>query len=661
MRPSVLIFFSAALVLAQEPVAPTPESVGPHAGDNWSAYNIVNSFETGYRFLSLSGDNANYKSAVNYGNGIRLLGSSFSINSKTGGGFLFDDAFLTTEGLGGDPYENASFRVEKNRIYSYTGSWRSSDYFNPGLITDGGNGVHLQDTEYRSQDHNLTLFPNSAVRVFLGYSHDAQGGSGIATDQVFDPDIGIFPFSTKINRQRNEYRIGNELHWHHTVFLWTHAWSDFKDDSSYSLNGTTAPSISGGGDLLTAFNRTAPFHGTNPYWTAALFEDGSLVNLNARFTYTSDGGAFLSGENATGLSSFLAGQNRQITTAGSGKRPVATGNMTLSLFPTSKLTRVSHTSIYNVRTEGNNAFLQLDNLSQETQVLYFQSLGIRTFATEANATYRFRPWFDLTSGYEYSNRRINSVGDITFAQGAFSTPFTQTNELHSGNAGFHLRPLKPLFISVDGEIGRDSLPFTPKSDGNYHAVNAVVRYRAKNFQASTSLRENRNATSVTLSAYSAQSRTWSANASWTASPLLSLDASYSKLHVDTLGGINFFAGAAQLAGQSYYLSNLHTANIGVRLNAKNRFTLYLGGTLAKDAGDGRSSPTATNVGPAIPNFQVGQTFPIQYLSPDIRLSVRINERIRWNAGFQLFDYQANFFPGTNFVGRTGYTSLLWSF
>jgi len=494
----------------------------------------------------------------------------------------------------------------------------------------------------------------------LGYSRETQGGTGIATDQTFGTG-SAFPLFSRIKWQRNEYRIGNELHWHHTVFIWTRAWADFKDDSTYSLNGGPTASLAGNNGLLTAFIRTQPFHGTNPYWTAALFQTNTLFTFNGRFTYTGGQGAFLSSEGAAGLSSSLVAQNVQITTFGQGKRPVATGNATFSLFPTSKLTIVNHTSIYNVRTEGNNEMIQLNNLTQLTQTLNFQSLGIRTVATDADLTYQLTPGLALISGYEYSNRRINSVEESMTTRGTSLIPFSQTNQLHSGNAGFRWRPLKPLSIMVDGEIGRANLPFTPKSEGNFNAIRSIVNYRVKNFQASASLRDERNATSVTLSSFSSHSRVWSASASWSGSSWLSLDANYSKLHVDTLGGINFFANGTHLANQvSYYLSNLHTASAGVRLN-KNRFTVYFGGSLAKDTGDGRGNATSTTVGPAIPAFQAAQTFPLQYLSPVGRLSIRISERIRWNAGFQLFDYQTPFSPAINFVARTGYTSLLWSF
>ena len=104
MQNTILVLLMTAAAWAQTPVAPTDAPVGPSNGDNTSNYNIMNSFETGYRFTSIGGDPNEYRSQVNYDNGIRLLGSSFSMYSRDGHGKYFDELVLTTEGLGGDPY-----------------------------------------------------------------------------------------------------------------------------------------------------------------------------------------------------------------------------------------------------------------------------------------------------------------------------------------------------------------------------------------------------------------------------------------------------------------------------------------------------------------------------------------------------------------------------
>jgi len=72
---------------AQETVAPTvDEKVGSARGANKGDFNIVQSWELGYRFNSVGGDAGKYQSYVNYRNGVRLLSGSLYVNSKDGKG-----------------------------------------------------------------------------------------------------------------------------------------------------------------------------------------------------------------------------------------------------------------------------------------------------------------------------------------------------------------------------------------------------------------------------------------------------------------------------------------------------------------------------------------------------------------------------------------------
>lgn len=670
-RPALLPIYVICLAVcckAQEVVAPTPDKVGSVRGDDWNGYNIVNSFETGYRFLSAGGNLNTYRSNENFGNGVRLLGSFLTVNSKDGHGRLFDELVLTTEGLGGDPYVHASLRIQRNRLYEYTLLWRRSDYFNPGLVTGGGQGQHLLDSSYTLQDHDLTLFPQSRIRVFLGYTRDSQGGAGISTVQLFDPGGlfdptgNVFPAFTNIKRVENEYRLGFEVHWLGFTFNAARGWQDFKDDSADQFAGVSRGDGFNSSTILNLFGRTQPYHGTSPYWRAALFRDSRLFNFNARFTYTGGERAFLANETALGANQFGATANQQILTFGSARRPVTTGNASLSLFPTQKLTITENASFYNVRTDGNSAYLQFDNALQSADLLFYQYLGIRTAATQTDALYHVNSWLDLHGGYEYSNRRIAASPQVAFIGTPAAVPYLQTNELNTGTIGLRLRPLKPLVISLDGEFGHANRPFTPKSDKNYSALTARVQYRTKTLQLSAWSHSDYNENSVTISAFSSHSRTYSGSASWSPRNWFSFDATYSKIHLDTLGGIQFFSNAQLFPNQSsYYVSNLHTGTLGIRLSLLRRMDLYLGYTHVQDTGDGRNIPTTASTGPNLPVFESAQTFPVKFQSPLARLSVRLSERVRWNIGYQYFGYHADFWPTEDYLANTGYTSILWSF
>ena len=150
-----------------------------------------------------------------------------------------------------------------------------------------------------------------------------------------------------------------------------------------------------------------------------------------------------------------------------------------------------------------------------------------------------------------------------------------------------------------------------------------------------------------------------------------MDASYSKQHLDSIDGLAFFSAIApdtpsqlQNSYSSIYISNIHSGNLGVRFQLGKRADLYAGYTITKDTGDGRSAVVPAGVGPLQALLDSVQTFPLTYHSPLARLSIRIAPKIRWNAGWQFYDYSEEFHLlgyNQNFHANTGFTSVLWSF
>jgi hypothetical protein len=246
-----------------------------------------------------------------------------------------------------------------------------------------------------------------------------------------------------------------------------------------------------------------------------------------------------------------------------------------------------------------------------------------------------------------------------------------SNHLNTGRVGFRVRPWKPFSVNVDGEIGRANYPLTPISDKNYHSLNGRADYRTRRVQLSTSYRQvyNLNAP-FPFSTFSSHNRQYSANASWAPKDGISFDASYTKLHLDTRGGIAFFAitnvrPQIQSAFPSYYTSNIHAANLGVRWTVRRRADLYLGYSITKDTGDGRATQVPAGIANPVQSLVASvQTFPLTYESPLARVSIKITPKVRWNAGWQFYDYAEEFHLfgySQNYRAHTGFTSVLWSF
>ncbi len=667
MRISLALLTFALTLSAQPPVAPTNDPTGPPNGENVSAYNIRDDFEVGYRFRSIGGDEGMYRSTVNYGDGIRLLSSSLSIQSRDGKGKYFDQIVLSTQGLGNDPYQFASLRIEKNRIYRYDLTWRSSDYYNPALTISYGE--HLMDTVRHMQDQDLTLFPQSNYKLFLGYSRDTQSGPALSTIQLFDSRGDEYPLFQDIRREQNEYRLGGEAKVFGFRINALHGWEDFKEDTARSL--TTVSQGNNPNDLnqLNSFLGVEPYHGTSPYWRVALFREGEKYwAVNGRFTYVAGRRDFSFDELSAGLNRLGTPDQRQVVSFGNAQRPTATGNLTFSIFPASSVTVTNQTSLYNIRMEGEAYFVQFDNGIPISPVLPFQFLGIQTIANTTDVQYRVRPWLMIHGGYGYSDRRIRAIQtQSTVGQPAKPTPdpTEQNNSLNAGTFGVRIRPLKQFSINLDGELGRADKPIYPISDKDYHALKARLEYKTRVWRVSAFAGSDYNTNSNSFTSYAAHTRRYGIDGSWTLTTRFFIDAGYERLHLDTLGGLAYFAGApSQLVtgDSSYYVSNIHSGNLAARFAVNNRIDLSLGFNIVQDVGDGRATAiSASTIYTSNPAFLAAQTFPLRYLSPQAKISFKITEKIRWNAGYQHYAYRESFSALQDFRAHTGYTSIAWSF
>ena len=643
MRRALLCCLLVFPLVAQKTVAPTDEAVGRRSGEEWAGYRVIQSWELGYRFFSVGGNEGKYRSDVNYGNGIRLLSGRFAMTSKDGHGRFFDELLLNTQGLGNDPYESANFRIQKNKWYRYDGLWRQNNYFNPALPIV--NGEHLEDTVRRMQDHDFTLFPQSDVRFFAGFSRNTQSGPGLSTVALSGSTGPITPLVLDIRRSQNEFRYGNEFRLASVRVNWMGAQEWFKEELPARSAQATGPQVT----------RTQPYEGTTPSFRLNLFrEQGEKWAINGRGTYSRGLRNYDTQETATGLSLTNPTRTIQTVVGGAARRPVITGNLTLSLFPTSRLTITNHTAYSDVRMYGDSTYSQLENSTLLQSLVYFQTLGIRMITNATTADFAIRPGFALHGGYQYSERRIQSVERST--EDTFTDILTgdQTNRLNAGMAGVRLQPVRGLAILLDGEIGRQDHPFTPISEKNYHGLSARIQWRARTVTIGAVAQSNYNFNSISVTSHSSRSRRYAVDASWSPRSSVSIEASYAKLHLDTASGLAYFVSFRLVNDQSLFFSNVHSAYLGLRLAVLKRTDIYAGYSGTFDVGDGRAT-LGTNA------FQQVQTYPMSYYSPLARVSVRLTSKLRWNFGYQYYGYHEDLYSYQNYRAHTGYTSLLFTF
>jgi hypothetical protein len=668
MRNAIyIVWVLLAPVLAAQVVTPTPEQAGSPRGENTGDYNVMESFEAGYRYAAVSGNDGTYRADVNYGDGIRLLSSNLSVYSRDGHGHWFDQIVLTTVGLGNDPYQSVTLRVEKNRLYRYDMLWRLDDYYNPGL--DVAAGLHSMDTTRHMQDHNLTLLPQSKFQFHLGYSRNTQDGPALSTVELFStPPTSDFPVFENVKREQDEYRVGADVELAGFKLTLLHTWVFFKDDSGYQESGAIPGDNPSAGVTLNQFQRSEPYHGASPYWLGNINKSSKSIAVNGRIVYVDGKRNFILDENAFGVTP-LGAQNQEIFVGGDASRPSLTGDLSISLFPTARLTLVNNSSFDSTRIDGTSDYEQYNLATQTSDFVSFRYLGLRTIANATDLHYRVNRWLSFYAGYHFTERRIEDIEDYASPDTSLSgAMYKQANHLDEGLVGIRVKPLKAMTINLESEIGRADRPFTPVSDRNYQALGGRFEYRLKKLTFNAAYKENYNNNSITLTSYSSHARTYSSNVSWAPYDWFTLDASYSKLHLDSLSGIAFFADLPQptaLTSDQVYISNIHAANLATRFVVAKRVDLYLGYNITRDTGDGRNSATpAGATDPTTLIFAPVQTFPLNFQSPMARVSIRINQKLRWNAGWQFYNYHEDFGLFSFYQGyhaNTGYTSVTWAF
>lgn len=653
MRAAWLSFLCLSTAAAQPVIAPTNAQLGTARGENIGAYNIVNSFETGYRFRQVGGNLGKYRSDVNFGNGVRLLGSNLTINSREGHGGYFDELLLNTVGLGNDPYQMATLRVAKNSAYRYDLLWRQNDYYNPALPI--ANGQHLINTTRALQDHSLVLLPQSKLRLLLGYSRNSQAGPALSTVQVFDSRGDEFPLFTDVRRLQNEVRIGAEAQVAGFRLSLLRSWEFFKDDTERRITEPSAGNNGADPISLSSFRRTEPYHGSTRHWRVHLLSEKSkFYSVTGRFTYSGGQRDFIFDESAVGTDRFGGTVNRQILLFGNARRPVTTASTTVSIFPSSKLTITNHTAFHHTRMDGDGNYRELDNTSFSFSLLQFQFLGIRTISNTTDANYRFSDRIGIFGGYQFSTRRIRSIEQVDPGGFPDRIEAEQDNTLQAGRFGLRLRPIKPLSIVVDAEVGRNDRPFYPTSERNYQVFGGRIQYRTRALSFSALARTNYNTNSVSLANHSSRSRNYSLDASWSPLTWFGFDASYSKLHIDTVSAIAYFFNSQLVQNdRAVYGSNIHSGTLGSRFGVGKRTDLFIGYSRIQDTG--------SSLAPVVGSLIGFQSYPLAFDSPFARVSVRLHNKLRWNAGYQHYRYAEDLLSTQNYRAHTGFTSLSWAF
>ncbi|MGH9521694.1 MAG: hypothetical protein ACRD3E_04090 [Terriglobales bacterium] len=184
-------------------------------GVNRGGYNLQQSMELGYRFTDVSTHNGPndlnmFNTFVNLHQGPRVLDQTFSMRSLENTGTLFDNMYFSSFGWGGDSNNAARFRLEKNKFYNFSASFRrDQNFFDYDLLGNPMNNPaagltsfpvtispHAFQVVRRMADMNLTLMPQSQFVVRLGYSRNRADGPSLTTNHEAGDTTMLQPWNT---------------------------------------------------------------------------------------------------------------------------------------------------------------------------------------------------------------------------------------------------------------------------------------------------------------------------------------------------------------------------------------------------------------------------------------------------------------------------------
>jgi len=593
---------------------------------------------------------------------MRLLSSDLVMSSNNGGGALFDNLVATSFGIGGDPSQYFRVEMDKTRWYRFDGSYRRIAYFN-NLVNLALN-QHNADTTYEIGDFDLTLLPkNENLKVYLGYSLDNHKGN---TTTTYDYSRNEFPILAPWNTHANDYRVGFDARLSIFDLSFLQGFRYFKDDTTYFITAPTKGNSSGSTHLDT-FHRDLPTRGRDPFTRFSLH---TLVKRKVDFTgrviYSSASTDFSFFETVTGTDSS---GNKVIldrtSVAGNAKRPNAIGDAGVTYFANDRLSISDTFRINSFRINGGNNFLeQLLNSTNNvpnppviTNTLSFRLLSYRVWLNTIEGDYRVNTRFSFHLGYRHTDRRV-VLADFEVPPGGNLEGEPVTNSTDSVFGGFWARPFDPWTVYFDFEHGASDNVFTRVANydyTNFRVRNLIKPTKTLAINASLVTKNNDNPTLAPLGnvqipfGVTAKTRIFTSSVDWAPNQKFSMSAGYTYSHVSTNAAIVIFIEKVLLPGTSLYFMRDNFFFATSRVQVHPRVTLFTGFRINRDTGQGDRVPASVR--------EFISSYPMHLLTPEARLSVTMRRWLDWNAGWQYFNYNDEFFPAQDYHAHIGYVSL----
>ena len=511
LLPCTFALVAISPVAAQTADQPTEKTIGN--------YVVTQSVELGVRDTDKSGSSGMYDTFVNLQTGPRLFEQTFSLIAPEHDGALFDDLYISSFGWGGDPNNVARARASKAKLYDFTALFRrDQNYFDYNLLSNplnplslvpaadqAPNSPHAFYNVRRMTDLALTLLPQSAISVRLGYSHLRTDGPSFSSNESSNTPLLFQEISTFTNN----YQIGVDFKvLPKTTISYDQFLQWYRGDTSDSLSqtpfltsnglpvdignawgpdGATAACFNAAGQVIVApgcyvyqaYNRF------NPYKTHTPTEQLSLqsqaikhVDLSGRFNYSA---STLQSPYFDLFQGFTRGnvvEQIENGTAGTGKRISDTADFGVTIHITDRTRFLYSFRFLNWRMPSSLDFATLTWTgtgalptppsstgtppSSTSSVAYSNFLGNNMQFHQFELEQDFTRAFGGRIGFRYKTSAIREQGlQLDLLTGAVSgivgqpTPTANTIDIHedTGIVGLWYRPSQKLRASADAEFG----------------------------------------------------------------------------------------------------------------------------------------------------------------------------------------------------------------
>ncbi len=605
---------------------------------------LTGSVDLGYRWFSGAGGSMEtYRSVVDIGSGVRLLGLDLSLESAAKK--YFDRINVRGSGWGGDPYNTAHVDAVRHDWYSFSFDYRNIAYYNflPSYADPTiGAGIFLDqqafDTHRRMMDFNLELRPGKRIVPYLAYSHDSGFGTGI-TD--FVNELNSYPVADKPRDETDNYRGGVRIEMQKFHVTLEQGGTTFKDDqqvftSTQNFGNNTSPFL---GEQLSLNELTQSYgiRGDSIYSKALLTANPTpWLDIFGEFLYSQP-------RTSGSYFQYDAGQLVEMTTLleytsevdlvnVAAKQPHTTGMIGFEIRPTKRL-RVIESWMTDRLHDASAALLN-------QQILTPAALALITNFTDRLVTNYNREQvdvlYDLTSritvrgGYRYE------WGDGLTEGALISGLPTETGTLkrNVGLAGVSLRAMKGLSFSVDFEGADGDSAYFRTSLMNYEKARIQARYQVRPslvLAAGFTVLNNENPNPAVnynfLSRDNSLSTTWNPNSGkW-----VTFTGEYTRATLRS--DISYIVPENFTSAQSFYRDNAHEASGFVDLLIPGLGTkgpkLGMGGTLLVSSG---SRPT-------------------RYYQPAMRLTTPTFKRMNWYGEWRYYGFAEPFYLYEGFRGH----------